>query len=407
MGFRIGPWTEPEPSGDRMIAVLYVAAFLLLLVSVLAAGSPADGLPVLALGLVYVLLATVGFAWVERGNAPGRVVAYFAIQFLLGVAVFLLAHSFQGQTAGMFLLLLLVGRSVQVLPPPWAPVVCLPVGAVLMGHGLLMDPTVSWGHAAREATGMLVATVITFVVSRIAVNERRARSELAAANQRLQAYATQAEALATTQERNRLAREIHDTLAQGFTGIALQLEAIDSALAGGRLDVAAQRLGQAKSLAREGLAEARRSVQALRPRALEQQSLLEALPDAVRGLTAGSALAVRVETPDDAPVLAPEIEADLLRIAQEAVTNVVKHANASNLAVRLGWDGECVELRVRDDGRGISAAPSDAAEPSGFGMTAMRERVERHGGTLRVSSIPGAGSEVVAAIDSRPFAARE
>ena len=250
MGFRIGPWTEPKPGGDRMVAVLYVAAFLLLVVSVLAAGSPAAGLLVLALGLVYVLLATVGFAWVNRRNAPGRVVAYFAIQFLLGVAIFLLAHAFQGQTAGMFLLLLLVGQSVQVLPPPWTTVVCLPVGAVLMGHGLLMVPTVDWAHAAREAAAMLVATVITFVVSRIAANERRARSELAAANQRLQAYATQAEALATTQERNRLAREIHDTLAQGFTGIALQLEAVDSALAGGRLDVAAQRLGQAQSLAR-------------------------------------------------------------------------------------------------------------------------------------------------------------
>jgi signal transduction histidine kinase len=248
---------------------------------------------------------------------------------------------------------------------------------------------------------MLVATVITFLISRLAAHERHARSELAVANQRLQAYAAQAEVLATTQERNRLAREIHDTLAQSFTGIALQLEGIDSALARDRRDVAAQRLGQAQSLAREGLAEARRSVQALRPRALELQSLSEALPDAVRSLTAGSTLAVRVETPDDAPSLAPDIEADLLRIAQEAVTNVVKHADASTLAVRLGWDGECLELRVRDDGRGISAAPSDTAEPSGYGMTAMRERVERHGGTLRVSSFPGAGSEVVAAINSR------
>jgi signal transduction histidine kinase len=404
MRFGIGQWVEPRPDGRRMVAALFAAAFLLLVVSVLAAGIPATGLPVLALGLVYVLLATVGFAWVERGSAPGRVVAYFAIQFLLGVAVFLLAHTFQGQTAGMFLLLLLVGQSVQVLPPPWAMVVCLPVGTVLMGHGLLMSPTVSWGYAAREATVMLVATVITFVVSRIAANERRARSELAAANQRLRTYAAQAEALATTQERNRLAREIHDTLAQGFTGIALQLEAIDSALTGGRLDVAAQRLGQARSLAREGLAEARRSVQALRPRALEQQSLTEALPNAVRSLTAGSALAVRVETPDNAPVLAPDVEADLLRIAQEAVTNVVKHADASTLTVRLGWDGDCLELRVRDDGRGLSAATSDAAEPSGFGMTAMRERVERHGGTLRVSSFPGVGSEVVAAINN-PLAA--
>lgn len=404
MVFGSGQWTRAKPDGNRMAATLFAAAFLLLVVSVLAADTPAAGLPALALGLVYVLLATVGFAWIERQETPGQVIAYLATQILLGVAVFLLAHAFQGQTAGLFLLLLLVGQSVQVLPPPWAVAVGLPVGAVLMGHGLLMGLTTGWGDAAREATVMLVATVITFLISRIAAHERRARSELAVANQRLQAYAAQAEVLATTQERNRLAREIHDTLAQSFTGIALQLEGIDSALARDRRDVAAQRLGQAQSLAREGLAEARRSVQALRPRALELQSLSEALPDAVRSLTAGSTLAVRVETPDDAPSLAPDIEADLLRIAQEAVTNVVKHADASTLAVRLGWDGECLELRVRDDGRGISAAPSDAAEPSGYGMTAMRERVERHGGTLRVSSFPGAGSEVVAAINSR-FAA--
>ena len=394
----IGRWERPAAKSDWTFPALFVVAYLLLVVSVPAATTPAAGVPALALGLLYVLIATVGFAKVEHSAGLDRAPAYFAVQLPLGVAVFLTSHAVGGETAGVFLLLLLAGQGVQVLSPRATAVVGALVGAALVGAGLLMVPTHGWAHGVREATVMLVATVFTVAVSRVAARERRARAELAAANRRLRASAAQAEELATTRERNRLARELHDTLAQGFTGIVLQLEATESALVGGRPEVASQRLDQARILARESLAEARRSVWSLRPQVLERRPLPEALPDAVRALTVGTALAVHVETPDRVPPLSPDLEADVLRVAQEAVTNAVKHAGARTLAVGLGWDGSCLELRVRDDGRGFVARGRPSEDGGGFGLTAMRERIERHGGTLRIDARPGEGSEVVAAV---------
>lgn len=199
---------------------------------------------------------------------------------------------------------------------------------------------------------------------------------------------------AVLEERNRIAREIHDTLAQGFTGILMQLEATESALDTGRPDLALARLDRARALARASLAEARRSVWALRPEALEQQPFVAALRAAATALTAGTDLQLSFAVEGMPGQLPAELEADLLRIAQEGVGNTVRHAAARTLAVRLVASADQLVVHIRDDGRGFDPPTGPSADGSGFGLTAMRERVARHGGSLQILSAPGQGAEL-------------
>lgn len=374
-------WGAVEPG----FAMLFGAACLVLLADELVAWSGAWSFAALALGILYAMLGVGVFPRVERARSLGTTLAYFAVQLPLGVAAFLLSHA-----GGTFLLVLAVGQAIRVLPLGWVLAASAPLPFL---HAGMEDR----GEAVQNAAVFLAAIVLTVGFSRAVERERRARAELDEANQRLRAYAAQAEELATTRERNRLARELHDTLAQGFMGVLLQLEAVDSALSTSRADLALDRLERARALARDSLAEARRSVWSLRPRALERQGLPEAVRDAVRALVAGDSPTVRFETGGEPRPLEPELEADLLRVAQEAVTNARKHAQACNVTLELRYDPEEVELRVRDDGLGfLPDQKAGRVDGGGFGLTAMRERLERHGGGLDVRSAPGMGTEVVA-----------
>jgi signal transduction histidine kinase len=191
-------------------------------------------------------------------------------------------------------------------------------------------------------------------------------------------------------ERNRMAREIHDTLAQGFTGIVVQLEAAEDVL-GEKDPAASAHLARARLLARQSLAEARRSVYALRLPEPEREPLPTALRRSIGALAAGTPLAVAWEVDEPWPALPDELEQDLLRIGQEAATNVLKHARASRLRVALRAAADEVRLEVSDDGQGIDPA---ANAHGGFGLLGMRERAARHGGALEVTSQPGKGTMV-------------
>lgn len=195
-------------------------------------------------------------------------------------------------------------------------------------------------------------------------------------------------------ERNRMAREIHDTLAQGFTGIVIQLEAAEDA-ADGSPHEAAEHIARARALARESLAEARRSVWALRPTALTQRTLTAALRESVLTLANPAGIAARFEFSPELPALDPALEDDLLRIALEAVTNALKYAQATTLTLNLRSDSESVTLQVADDGRGLAARPAPGS--GGFGLIGMRERAARHSGSLAVETGP-AGTTVTAEI---------
>ena len=212
----------------------------------------------------------------------------------------------------------------------------------------------------------------------------------------------QAEALAVAEERQRLAREIHDTLAQGLTGINLQLEAVESALELQKGELVLERLNRARQLADQSLAEARRSVWALRSESLAKKELANALRDSVQGLTAGTGLVVTIEVQDELPQFPAELKTDLLRVAQEAVMNVVKHADAKHLTIRLKYQANDIELQIEDDGRGFLVGHTriGGEEGGGFGLTAMRERMARHGGTLGIDSHPQCGTRIIASVES-------
>jgi signal transduction histidine kinase len=192
-------------------------------------------------------------------------------------------------------------------------------------------------------------------------------------------------------ERQRLAREIHDTLAQGLAGIITQLQAAErSAGVQGETD---EHVTRALRLARSSLTEARRSVQALAPQELRRAHL----PDALRTLTdrwsQDHGIGARMEVTGTREPLSPAIEVSLFRVAQESLTNVAKHADASRVGVTLSYTGAEVLLDVRDDGRGFTGETG-----AGFGLTSMRQRIRGVGGHVEVQSAPGEGTSVSARV---------
>ncbi len=207
---------------------------------------------------------------------------------------------------------------------------------------------------------------------------------------------TQAREAGILDERARMAREIHDTIAQGLTGIVTQLEAADQAH-----DRPADRdrhLDNAERLARESLAEARRSVEASMPAALEAGTLPDALADVTREWSELHGIPADVTVTGNVIALHREIEVALLRVAQEALANVARHAGATRAGLTLSFIGDVVTLDVRDDGVGFAVTEPDAGAPPGFGLSGMRQRVARVAGSLAIESEPGGGTALSARV---------
>ena len=200
----------------------------------------------------------------------------------------------------------------------------------------------------------------------------------------------QARQAAVLEERNRIARDIHDTLAQGFTGVVVNLEAASRTLKKDNVSLALEHIEHARSLAQAGLGEARLSVRALRPEVLQQADLAHALQALLRRLETSGVLHARFKSDGEKIPLPGEIESELLRIAQEGVTNVLKHARARKLELQLSFGSDAVRLSIADDGIGFDSR----AQHDGFGLLGMRERAERIGARLLVSSRPAQGTRV-------------
>ncbi len=218
-----------------------------------------------------------------------------------------------------------------------------------------------------------------------------AQAALALENLRLIAQARRSGMIG---ERKRLAREIHDTLIQGFASIVMNLEAAEGSPENRQV---LRHLGEARSTARDGLAEARRIVWALRPEALEGTPLSEALERLAARWSEASGVACDVKVTGVPVPLPPEAEVTLLRAAQEALTNVRKHAGAGRAVLTLSYMDDRVALDVLDDGAGFEPEGASMADRTsgGFGLPAMRERVQQSGGTLLVESEPGSGTTLV------------
>lgn len=211
----------------------------------------------------------------------------------------------------------------------------------------------------------------------------------------------QAREAGVTDERQRMAREIHDTIAQGLTGVITQLEAAGQVRADP--DELQRWLGNATRLARESLTEARRSVRALLPGTLEERGLPEAMADVAARWSSMSRVPVKVTTTGTTQALHPEVEVTVLLVAQEALANIAKHAEVSRVGLTLSYMGDVVTVDVRDDGVGFAPGDFNGDRPdSGFGLTAMRQRVEGLSRTLDVESRPGAGTAISASLPAIP-----
>ncbi|MDQ4115032.1 MAG: sensor histidine kinase [Actinomycetota bacterium] len=198
-------------------------------------------------------------------------------------------------------------------------------------------------------------------------------------------------------ERERLAREIHDTIAQSLAGVVAQLQAAEGSA--DAQDVR-RRVARATELARTALVEARRSVQDLTPAELADAGLADALSRLVTSWRDDHGVEASFVVVGDATALHSEVEATLLRIAQEALANVAKHAAASRVGVTLTFDEADVILDVRDDGAGFD--PAAPRRSSSFGLGVMRERAQRLAGTFTLESAPDAGTAVSASIPALP-----
>jgi signal transduction histidine kinase len=197
-------------------------------------------------------------------------------------------------------------------------------------------------------------------------------------------------------ERNRVARELHDTLEQGLAGIALQLEAVTGSLEASPA-AARQSLDVARQMLRYSLEEARRSVHDLRSEALESRGLVDALATLARQMTIGTT--PRVDVRIEGPVRRLDVaqEHHLLRIGLEGLTNAVKHAHATRIDLLLRFHADAIELVVSDDGCGLGQGPLDP--PGGhFGLRGVRERVDKLGGTVEFESRPGGGTRVAVTV---------
>jgi signal transduction histidine kinase len=204
-------------------------------------------------------------------------------------------------------------------------------------------------------------------------------------------------------ERQRIAGDIHDTIAQGLTGVITQLEA--AARCKDDPMELQRRLDNATNLARASLDEARRTMRAVLPAPLEDRHLPQALADETARWSTLSHVPVEMVTTGEAHSLHPEVEVTMLRVVQEALANVAKHASASRVGVTLSYMGDVVTVDVRDDGAGFRRGKevNGLSGDAGFGLTAMRQRIERLAGTLEIESEPGVGTAVSATLPAIPL----
>ncbi|WP_030919146.1 sensor histidine kinase [Streptosporangium amethystogenes] len=229
--------------------------------------------------------------------------------------------------------------------------------------------------------------------------------ELAEEKARLQAQLlTSAREAGVLGERQRMAREIHDTIAQGLTAILTQLEVAENVIE--NVPAARSRLNTVRTLARDSLNEARRSVLAMRPAPLEEAQLSAALEDVAATWSQRTGMPVPVSVTGEARPLHAEVEMTLLRVAQEALANVGKHASASRVAVTLSYMEDVVVLDVRDDGSGFDPRTVNLSVAGGFGLIAMRQRVTRLAGDFEIETAPGQGTGVSATVPAIPADSR-
>ncbi|WP_406638888.1 sensor histidine kinase [Amycolatopsis sp. WGS_07] len=376
-------WERSYWSWEVLFAVAYVATAVLVLIN---DGSATTKIVTeAALGAIAVGYLAVGRRVVHgEDNEPARVVAAVALIALSATAIL-------ATTAASFVLFLacpLLFMLLELRPAVVATTLLIllePVSAVLND---------GWDNQLLSVLLPMTAILIVFSVlagkfTSDVLKQSRARADLIRELESSQAeVARLSREAGTAAERERLAREIHDTLAQGFTSIITLTQAIESEL-DTDLSTVRKHLALAGRTARENLAEARAMVAALAPSDLATGSLPEAVRRQADRLAEEIGVPVEYEV-DDLPTLPTAVEVVLLRAAQEALSNVRKHSGATLVRVRLSAVDGAIRLRVEDNGCGFTP-DSDGA---GFGLRGMRSRAEQVGGTLEVRTGENGGTEL-------------
>ncbi|MBT3390089.1 MAG: sensor histidine kinase [Chloroflexi bacterium] len=229
------------------------------------------------------------------------------------------------------------------------------------------------------------------IVTRLIDTQRIQRKQLLRANLRLSQHANTLEQLAISRERNRLARELHDTLAHTLSGLAVNLEAIKIVL-GEASPEARQMLNHALKNTRTGLNDTRRALKDLRAKSIEDLGLNIAIRNLAHDAAARAGFSIHINIENQFPDLPPDTEQALYRIAQESLENIVKHAAAENVSVSLTFADNLLVLLIADDGRGGEFANLDLGEK--HGLRGMRERAAGLGAALEVSSTPKEGTQI-------------
>jgi signal transduction histidine kinase len=276
----------------------------------------------------------------------------------------------------------------------WYYMLLIILGTTILNLGIIWsfpspEPSPFRGGLTTTLIQTVLFSVVGFSISYLMNRLRRQQQSLEEANRNLTHYASTLDQLATTRERNRLARELHDTLAHTLSGLSVQLETIKAYW---EVDpkLARESLERSSTIARSGLEETRRALKALRVSPLDDLGLIQALNEMARDNGARANLSLDLFTPDKLPVLSPDIEQCIYRVAQEAITNVINHAQAKLLTVKLETQADHLKLTVQDDGIGFDTEKS--VNPNHFGLTGMQERAHLIGGELNILSKPGAGT---------------
>ncbi len=234
------------------------------------------------------------------------------------------------------------------------------------------------------------------IVSHLVTSQRFQRQALLDANLKLSQHARTVEQLATSRERNRLARELHDTLAHTLSAQTVNLEAIKLMIPAEQDEIQAM-LQHSLDNTRKGLAETRRALKDLRSKQLEDLGLSLALRHLAQDVSQRGTLRLEVDLPDRLPDLPSQTEQSIYRIAQEALENVVRHANAHSVSLRLAQEGTQLCLSIADDGEGFDVEDPNVGER--LGMRGMAERAALAAGSIQVQSRPGGGTVVQFSIE--------
>lgn len=370
--------------------VFYALLFLTTLLA-LVFGEPSGGLRAAA---IVVSLAFAGWHWFFQMSSPGWFFSHLGIRiaYVAGAIVFFVA--LVSMYPDYWLLSFAVFWQIWTIGSVWwSGAISLTLTIVLLAsEGVPFTGAEGFLNLGLVFVAGTVSIVMgLYITSLISQSEERRRliGELEEARKDLAAEERRAGVL---EERSRLAREIHDTLAQGFISVVTHLEAAEEEEVSGE---ARRHLEQAKRTARENLVEARRLVAALRPEILESSSLPEALDRLARNRSEASGTAVEMNVTGDEVRLSQEIQVTLLRAAQEALSNARRHAGAKEVSMTLSYAGDLVLLDIADDGRGFDV---EGSPNGGFGLRAMRERVESLGGWLLVESERGEGTTLAVQI---------